>query len=82
MTDTSDSAAKDALRERMRAVRSDLAPAVREAASRAIASRVAHTHGGRLSFRQGDELEGGGFCVSLSGRRWLPEPFPFADGRP
>ena len=41
MTDTSDSAAKDALRERMRAVRSDLAPAVREAASRAIASRVA-----------------------------------------
>jgi two-component system osmolarity sensor histidine kinase EnvZ len=47
----------------------------------AIASRVAHTHGGRLSFRQGDELEGGGFCVSLSGRRWLPEPFPFADGR-
>jgi 5-formyltetrahydrofolate cyclo-ligase len=41
VTDTSDSAAKDALRERMRAVRSDLAPAAREAASRAIAARVA-----------------------------------------
>lgn len=48
----------------------------------AIASRVAHAHGGSLSFRQGDVLEGGGFCVCLSGRRWLPEPFAFADGRP
>jgi 5-formyltetrahydrofolate cyclo-ligase len=41
VTTTSDSAAKDTLRERMRAVRSGLAPAAREAASRAIAARVA-----------------------------------------
>ena len=41
MNTSSDSAAKDTLRERMRAARSGLAPAAREAASRAIASRLA-----------------------------------------
>ncbi|MCP9848758.1 ATP-binding protein [Cyanobium sp. Morenito 9A2] len=33
----------------------------------AIAARVAQAHGGVLRFRHGDVLEGGGFCVSLSG---------------
>jgi 5-formyltetrahydrofolate cyclo-ligase len=41
VTTTSDSSAKDLLRERMRAVRSGITPAAREAASRAIVDRVA-----------------------------------------
>ncbi|MCP9914888.1 ATP-binding protein [Cyanobium sp. ATX 6F1] len=40
----------------------------------AIAARVAQAHGGQLGFRQGDVREGGGFCVSLSGRWQPPEP--------
>ncbi len=45
----------------------------------AIAARVAAAHGGQLGFRQGDVLEGGGFCVSLSGRQPPQEPLNSAN---